>query len=104
MAFNGSLPEINNGRLAMLGFLAALGCEVFTGKPVLAQLAGNGSTILTWVLLVTAGTAVPILRGIKNEEAFGPLTPERELFNGRAAMIGFASLLIAEAFRGSALF
>ena len=45
-----------------LGFLAALGCEVFTGKPVLAQLAGNGSTILTWVLLVTAGTAVPILR------------------------------------------
>lgn len=45
-----------------LGFLAALGCEVFTGKPVLAQLAGNGSTILTWMLLVTAGTAVPILR------------------------------------------
>lgn len=35
---------------------------MFTGKPVLAQLAGNGSTILTWILLVTAGTAVPILR------------------------------------------
>lgn len=44
------------------------------------------------------------MQGIKNEEAFGPLTPERELFNGRAAMVGFAALLLVEAFRGTALF
>ncbi len=36
----------------------------------------------------------------KNDERLGPFNPAAELLNGRAAMIGFASLLVAEAVRG----
>lgn len=32
MAFDGKAPEITNGRLAMLGFLAAVAAELATGK------------------------------------------------------------------------
>ncbi len=32
MAFNGKAPEITNGRLAMLGFLAAVAAELATGE------------------------------------------------------------------------
>lgn len=48
--------------------------------------------------------ALLVSQGVKNEEAFGPLTPEVELFNARAAMVGFGSLLLVEAFKGAALF
>lgn len=37
-------------------------------------------------------------------DRFGPFTPQAEMINGRAAMIGFAALLVIEAVRGSALF
>jgi len=36
-AFSGPLPEKANGRLAMLGFVAALGAELSTGQPVVTQ-------------------------------------------------------------------
>jgi hypothetical protein len=42
--------------------------------------------------------------GVKNDESFGPLTPKAELTNSRAAMVGFAALLVVEAVKGSALF
>eukprot|EP00873_Tetraselmis_striata_P035450 jgi/Tetstr1/455714/TSEL_042521.t1 len=74
MAFSGPAPEVINGRLAMLGFAAALGAELSTGQ--------TG----------------------KKETTFGPFTPGAEMLNGRAAMIGFASLLAYEAFKGSPLF
>lgn len=37
-------------------------------------------------------------------QAFGPFTPDREMFNGRAAMVGLMALLAVEALKGSALF
>lgn len=45
MAFNGA-PEIANGRLAMLGFLAAVGAEVATGESIFQQLADQPAWIL----------------------------------------------------------
>lgn len=38
-----------------------MGCEIFTHKPVLAQVWGHGSIFWTFVL-VTAASLVPILR------------------------------------------
>eukprot|EP00798_Chlamydomonas_sp_ICE-L_P023512 gene23512-biopygen18044 len=40
----------------------------------------------------------------KKAESFGPFTPNAELLNGRAAMIGFAALLAFEATNGAAMF
>jgi hypothetical protein len=39
MAFSGPAPELINGRLAMLAFVAALGAELSTGESVLRQLS-----------------------------------------------------------------
>lgn len=37
MAFDGAAPELINGRLAMVGFFAALGAEVHSGEGVMMQ-------------------------------------------------------------------
>ena len=39
MAFSGPAPELINGRLAMLAFIAALGAELSSGEGVLRQFA-----------------------------------------------------------------
>ncbi len=39
MAFSGSAPETINGRLAMLGFVAALGAEASSGETIFQQVA-----------------------------------------------------------------
>lgn len=39
MAFSGPAPELINGRLSMLAFVAALGAELASGEPVLRQLS-----------------------------------------------------------------
>ncbi|KAG1662083.1 hypothetical protein FOA52_006890 [Chlamydomonas sp. UWO 241] len=105
MAFSGIGPEFINGRLAMIGFVAALGAELSSGEPVLSQWASEPTGIAVAFLLVIAGSLVPFLSGNKNTKAVGPLTPSAEMTNGRAAMIGFAALLIVEfASSGKALF
>lgn len=58
--------------------------------------------ILAAITFITA-SLIPMLSSTKRE-AFGPFRPEAELLNGRAAMIGFAALLVVEGVRGSALF
>eukprot|EP00955_Chlamydomonas_euryale_P055080 356030-Chlamydomonas_euryale.AAC.1 len=103
MAFSGIGPETINGRLAMLGFVAAVGAELSTGEPVLQQWAQEPFLIFATFALIIAGSLVPFLQGNKNKETVGPWSPSAELLNGRAAMIGFASLLILEAINGRAL-
>lgn len=102
MAFAGPAPEIVNGRLAMLGFVAAMAAEIRTDETVVKQWAQEPTLILLTFILFAAGSLVPIVSGKK--ESLGPFTPEAEMINGRAAMIGFASLLVAELVRGTALF
>merc|ERR1719271_822684 len=98
MAFSAA-PEIINGRLAMLGFVA----ELASGKSVVAQMAMGQPQILFHFALFAAASLIPIMKGAKEEE-FGPFSPKAELLNGRAAMIGFALLLVLEGTSGSALF
>jgi hypothetical protein len=103
MAFSGPAPELINGRLAMLAFVAALGAELSTGESVLRQFADQPTGVLLAGITFIAASLIPILKATKRE-AFGPFSPAAEMLNGRAAMIGFASLLAVEAVRGGAFF
>ncbi len=50
MAFSGPAPELINGRLSMLAFVAALGAELASGEPVLRQLGEEPTgELLSWV-------------------------------------------------------
>merc|ERR1711924_225921 len=88
MAFSGAGPETINGRLAMLGFIAALGAE---------------PSILFAFIMFAAASLIPISKGVKKEK-FAFFSPEAEMLNGRAAMIGFALLIAIEAKSGAAFF
>jgi hypothetical protein len=62
MAFNGA-PELINGRLAMLGFVAALGAELFSNETVVQQITGNGSEWIAFAFVLFAGASlVPIFK------------------------------------------
>jgi len=103
MAFSGPAPELINGRLAMLAVVAAIGAELSTGESVLRQLASAPATIGLAAALFTVASLIPMFNGSKRE-AFAFFTPAAEMANGRAAMLGFASLLVVEGIRGAALF
>jgi hypothetical protein len=45
-AFGGPAPENINGRLAMLGFVSAVGVELASGKDLFSQLGSGGVHIL----------------------------------------------------------
>lgn len=85
MGFSGTVPEKANGRLAMLGFVAALAAEVSSGEPVLRQWAEEPTGIAAAFLLFMAASLVPAFSG-KNDASLGPFTPQAEMLNGRAAM------------------
>jgi hypothetical protein len=104
MAFSGPAPEVINGRLAMLGFAAALGAELSSGETVGTQFSSIPGPMIFIVALFTTASLIPLAKQGKKEVTFGPFTPGAEMLNGRAAMLGFASLLIYEAVKGSALF
>jgi len=109
-AFDGAAPETINGRLAMLGFVWAVIGEKISGLSVIDQVLSPGSTGLIWFLasvqIVTYGSLVPIFNAKESTDArsFGPFTALAERWNGRAAMIGFASLIATELFIQGPLF
>nr|AAX63394.1 carotene biosynthesis-related protein [Haematococcus lacustris] len=111
--------EAINGRAAMLGFVAAVGAELASHQGIVSQVAGRydnaelvekalrGSDLgfFAIVSLVTMGTLAPRL--LENEavdaRSFGPFTPGLEKTLGRAAMMGFAGVLLIELAKGSPL-
>ena len=108
MAPGGLAPERINGRAAMLAFAAAAGAELGGAGSVYEQLSHGGLGAMVKVILVVAAASfVPLARGKSGKATFlrgrdpvrvGPFNADAELLNGRAAMVGFAFLLIAEAF------
>ena len=83
-------------------FVAIAGA-LASGKSTGEQFASHPISILFHWALFSVASLIPVVLGSK-KEAFGPLTPEVELLNGRAAMIGFTLLIVIEGLKGSALF
>ncbi|KAL6747086.1 hypothetical protein V8C86DRAFT_1800051 [Haematococcus lacustris] len=115
MAFEGLAPETVNGRAAMLGFMFAISNELSSGESVYAQLIGGGAArMLVLIALVVAASFAPALRGVpmaevfnkepKKQKAWGPFAPDAELINGRAAMVGIATIILLEGTSGTAFF
>ena len=65
--FNGPAPELINGRLSMVGFLAGAAREVQTGETLLQQARGLGPGTLFWLALIVVASLQPITRAAKSE-------------------------------------
>lgn len=73
-----------------------------TGETVLKQIRDEPTLITITFLLFIAASLIPAF--LRKSESLGPFTPNAELLNGRAAMIGFAALIGLELARNSPLF
>merc|ERR1719326_2720513 len=117
MNFNGWAPEVINGRLAQLGFVAAVQSEISTGQTLAEQFQNNFTAFGASVLLVTVASFAPSLQqaitkdlpGNKSlgyasdpktiapsEDPFGIFKASSEMANSRAAMVGIAAMLATE--------
>lgn len=74
LKFNGPGPELINGRLAMLAFLAVPRAEVQSGDTVLQQALAAPWWVYAALLLWVYASMVPLLKGARHE-AFGELRP-----------------------------
>ena len=63
MSFNGPAPELVNGRLAMLGFFAAVSAEIMSHETVLQQFADAPGAVLSVSGLFILASIIPIIRG-----------------------------------------
>ncbi|CAN6462929.1 unnamed protein product [Victoria cruziana] len=105
LAFGGPAPERINGRLAMVGFVAAMAVELTKGDDLASQLASGG---LLWfagsAALLSLASLVPMFKGISVQSKSGGLmTSDAELWNGRFAMLGLVALVFTEYLKGGAL-
>ncbi|MCO5608951.1 hypothetical protein L7F22_063169 [Adiantum nelumboides] len=108
-AVDGAAPETINGRMAMLGFVWAFVAEKTTGLSVMEQLFHPSTFGLIWFTLVvqlfTLASVIPFVNGESTDaRRWGPFTARAERWNGRLAMIGFATLIVDEMIRQGALF
>jgi len=104
LAFSGPAPERINGRLAMLALVATWGAEVFTGEPLMRQIAKAPLAIGATFLVFIVATLIPIIRGENMDKKSGIFTPRAEFWNGRLAMVAFVLLLMVETFKGGPAF
>jgi hypothetical protein len=72
LKFTGPGPELINGRLAMLAFLAVPRNEIETGATVLQQAVSAPWWVYAALLLWVYASMVPLLKGARHE-AFGEL-------------------------------
>ena len=104
------VPDLVNARCAMLGTLWCLGAELAAsetdgGQTLLQQGEANAPAVAALVVAITLASLAPVMQGARpTERTLLVLTPSAELWNGRAAMAGFLSILILERLGGSTMF
>ena len=110
MAFGGWAPETINGRLAMLGFVAGVGCELGTGETLPVQFGEHFGIFAAHSLVFALASFMPDMQAAAEYSSdprtiapFGAFNAKAEMWNGRGAMIGLASMLVIESVTGSAL-
>ncbi|KAL5542041.1 hypothetical protein UlMin_009751 [Ulmus minor] len=104
-AFGGPAPERINGRLAMVGFVAALAVEVSKGQDLFAQISDGGIPwFLATSILLSVASLIPLLKGVSAEsKSDGFMTSDAEIWNGRFAMLGLVALAFTEFVKGGTL-
>ncbi|XP_060180206.1 early light-induced protein, chloroplastic-like [Lycium barbarum] len=105
-SFSGPAPERINGRLAMIGFVAAMGVELANGADLSAQLSSGGfSWFLGTSALLTLASLIPLFQGVTAESKSGRImSSDAEIWNGRFAMLGLVALAFTEYVKGAGLF
>uniref|UniRef100_A0A7N0VLX5 Early light-induced protein n=1 Tax=Kalanchoe fedtschenkoi TaxID=63787 RepID=A0A7N0VLX5_KALFE len=105
LEFRSPVPERINGRLAMLGFVSAIGAEVLSGQDVFSQISHGGFQLfLGATILFSIASFVPLLKGVDPEsKSEGLMSSDAELLNGRLAMLGLVTLVVTEFAKGGAL-
>ncbi|GMP56310.1 hypothetical protein CsSME_00020853 [Camellia sinensis var. sinensis] len=105
LAFSGPAPERINGRLAMIGFVAAMAVELSKGEDVLAQISNGGvSWFVGTSIVLTLASLIPLFKGVSVESrSEGIMSSDAELWNGRFAMLGLVALAFTEFVKGGAL-
>ena len=94
MQFDGPAPELINGRAAMLGFVAALFMEIYTGKPVLEQAIEEPRCILVAFTLILVASLYPMGKNATPQtEQHTIFKAEAEIWGGRAACVPSAATL-----------
>merc|ERR1712216_727668 len=109
--------EMINGRVAQIGWMAALYNEITQNKSLWSQVFSTRTFTLAdgvsdTVTYPGAGLFLaPVLKKASPDgvtapgNALGPFKPEAELTNGRGAMVGLVALVLAEKFtHGNPLF
>ncbi|XP_074270630.1 early light-induced protein 1, chloroplastic-like [Silene latifolia] len=104
-AFSGPAPERINGRLAMIGFVAAIAVELSKGTDIFSQISDGGAPwFLGTSILLSVASLVPLFKGERAESITkGIMNSNAELLNGRLAMLGLVALAFTEYVKGGAL-
>ncbi|XP_078153202.1 early light-induced protein, chloroplastic-like isoform X2 [Carex rostrata] len=105
LAFSGPAPERINGRLAMLGFFAAIAAEAASGEDLFVQLSNGGfSWFIGTAVLFSVASLVPLFKGENvQSKTTGIMNENAEMWNGRFAMLGLVALAFTEYLKGGPL-
>ncbi|KAJ6988533.1 early light-induced protein 1, chloroplastic [Populus alba] len=104
-AFSGPAPERINGRLAMIGFVAAMAVELSKGQDLFSQISNGGvSWFVGTSILLSVASLIPLFKGVSAEsKSEGVMTSDAEMWNGRFAMLGLVALACTEYVSGGTL-
>ncbi|KAI5580261.1 hypothetical protein BDE02_08G143500, partial [Populus trichocarpa] len=104
-AFSGPAPERINGRLAMIGFVAAMAVELSKGQDLFSQISNGGvSWFVGTSILLSVASLIPLFKGVSAEsKSDGVMTSDAEMWNGRFAMLGLVALACTEYVSGGTL-